>query len=116
VTEAARLRTPELVELVEADAQRRVEISAEHDRVLDMYQSGIIDRGDRDRRLAALADRLNQLDNTRRIAAVPSIEWSWPPERINVVLAAMWVSVELDSSMQPVRAEWRVPEWRSETA
>jgi DNA invertase Pin-like site-specific DNA recombinase len=111
--EAARLRTPELVALVEADAQRRSELAAQRERVLDMYESGILDKAERDRRLSRIADHLDALDNTRRIAAVPSIDWSWPAERINAVLRALVASVELDAQMRPLRAAWLVPEWRA---
>ena len=112
--EATRLRTPELVALVEADAQRRAELATQRERVLDMYQAGILGKAERDRRLAALADQLDALDNTRRVAAVPAIDWSWPAERVNEVLRAMWEHVELDDRMRPVRAAWLVPEWRAE--
>jgi hypothetical protein len=47
---------------------------------------------------------------------VPAIDWSWPAERINGVLRAMWEHVELDDRMRPVRAEWLVPEWRAPDA
>jgi DNA invertase Pin-like site-specific DNA recombinase len=113
MAEAARLRTPELVELVEADAARRAELAAQRERVLDLYQSGIIDKADRDRRLSALADRLDELDNSRRIAAVPRIDWSGPAQEINAVLRALFAYVELDGQLRPSRAEWLVPEWRA---
>ena len=113
MAEAARLRTPELIELMEANAQRRAELAGQRERVLDMYQSGILDKAERDRRLAALADRLDALDNTRRIATVPRIDWDWPAAQINAVLRALFAAVDLDATMRPVRAEWLVPEWRA---
>ncbi|MDA8203115.1 MAG: recombinase family protein [Chloroflexi bacterium] len=113
MSEAARLRTPELVEVMEADAQRRAALAAERERVLDMYQAGLINQADRDRRLAGIAERQDALDNSRRVAEVPEVDWTWPAEEINAVLRALWGSIELDEHMRPVRAAWLVPEWRA---
>jgi len=44
---------------------------------------------------------------------VPAIDWTWPAERINAVLLALFVSVQFDAQMRPFRAEWLVPEWRA---
>jgi hypothetical protein len=111
--EALRLRTPSEVGLTE-DSQEQVRgrIEAKRVRVVDAYVDGAIDKGERDRRLRRLDDESDALTAQTYIAQVPAIDWSWPPADINGVLRAMWEHIELDTNMRPVKAVWRVPEWR----
>ena len=111
--EADRLKAPERVEVQAMDLARRADLDAQRDRVLDMYQDGIIAKDERDRRLTSISDSLDRLDNARRVSDVPRIDWDWSPERINAVLRAMWTEIELDDTMRPVDAKWIVPEWRA---
>lgn len=62
-------------------------------------------RRQRDTDLAALADLPVMVE-------VPPLDWSARPEKINAILRSLWRWVELDKNLVPVRAEWRVPEWR----
>jgi DNA invertase Pin-like site-specific DNA recombinase len=112
MTEAARLRTPKRVQLAEENATARAALEMRRLRVLDLYEAGHIDAADRDRRLSAITEEIAKLDNVERLVDVPELDWSWPPERINAVLRAMWDHVELGEDMRPIEAAWLVPEWR----
>jgi hypothetical protein len=118
MAEAARLRAPDAV-LVERERQdERDKLEARKARILDMYEGDNIAREDYQRRMAAVKvteDALEAQEAATAVLSVPgAIDWeNWTPEAINKVLAAMWSSVTLDERMQPVSAEWRVPEWRA---
>lgn len=111
--EAARLQAPADVEADGAEDQRAA-LEAKRARIIDMAADGTIDKADRDRRLEAVADELDQLTATARVLDVPALDWTWPPATVNGVLRALWSHVELDADLRPVRAAWTVPEWRSE--
>ena len=111
--EAARLRTPERVE-VEAQGQgRREAIAARLARANELYIGGDIDRARFDAEKARAGADLDALGAEQAIVAVPALDWSWPPEAINAVLRAIWTRVEMGPDLLPVRAEWTVPEWRA---
>jgi hypothetical protein len=78
-------------------------------RLLDRDQ----DETDRDRSLQGPPDRLDAFDCIRRVAEVPPIDWSHPPERIKSAPLAIWQSMQLDKQMRPARAEWLVVEWHA---
>jgi hypothetical protein len=110
--EAARLVTPERVQLAETAAAERADLEAQRTRLLDMYQLGAIAREEWQTRLAAVDAAVGRLDEGERILDVPAIDWTWPPEQLNAVLRALWSEIRLDEQMAPVEAVWRVPEWR----
>lgn len=112
--EAEHLTTPEAVETLSDPAGERAELEARRARVLDMYESGLIDKADRERRLQAVIAALERLDSARIIEAVPVIDWSWSPRELNRVLSAIFADVTLDpATFQPVAFTWSVPEWRA---
>lgn len=114
--EAAHLRTPAAVVTSETRGAERAELDARKVRILDMFESGHIDRDERERRLApvyASLTKLDQEENAAAIVSLPALDWTWPPAELNAVLRALWDHVELDSTMRPLRAEWNVPEWRA---
>jgi DNA invertase Pin-like site-specific DNA recombinase len=111
--EAARLRTPARIQLAEKNAAARTNLEGRRLRVIDLYEAGHVDVEDRDLRLAAITRELAKVDGKERLVDVPELDWSWPTERINAVLRAIWDSVELDEGMRPARAVWNVPEWRA---
>lgn len=110
--EVARLSPPENVETTGQDGKRDA-LLAKRDRVVDLYADGVIDKAQRAQRLAAIDDELGKLDTVRQVLAVPTIDWSWPAETLNPVLRALFRSVDLGPDMQPVRADWTVPDWRA---
>lgn len=112
--EAARFRIPfEQVEVQERDESRRLDLEARRQRVIDNYEDGLIDKGERDAKLLKIGDELVNLDAADRVLDVPpTIDWSWEPKAVNAVLRAMWEHIELDANMRPTEAVWRVPEWR----
>lgn len=113
--EAARLRVPGAVETVVAEGEdQQVGLQAKRDRIIDAAMDGIITKVERDRRLADVDAALARVATRIEVVAVPpAIDWTWEPGDINAVLRAMWERVELDERLMPVRAEWRVPEWRA---
>lgn len=106
--EAARFRSPAAVE-VGGDDGRRADLEAKRQRVVEAFMDLLIDKAERDRRLAAIADELANLDAVIGVVEVPALDWSWPSEAINRVLRAYWHHVELGPDFRPVRAEWRLP-------
>jgi hypothetical protein len=113
--EAARLATPEQVAGSE-HVKARSDLEARKLRILDMYEAGLIDRGERERRLQAVNADLARLDSKRALLDVPEIDWSAPPKAINAVLRALFERIDLDpATFQPVADGfgWRVPEWRA---
>jgi DNA invertase Pin-like site-specific DNA recombinase len=111
--EAEHLMTPEQVTGTEETAERSA-LEARRVRILDLYESGHIDRGERERRLTKVHEALLAIDTRRMVQAVPSIDWTWPPRELNRVLVALFERIELDpETFQPVAFAWRVPEWRA---
>lgn len=107
--EAARLRVPaERVELRARDATRQDELQARRRRVLDNYEDGLIEKPERDSKLAAIDAELPRLD-AAAVDIPAAVDFSWPPSSVNRVLRTMWHHVELDERLLPVRAEWLVP-------
>jgi DNA invertase Pin-like site-specific DNA recombinase len=114
--EVAHLRTPEEVEIGD-DEKERADLERRRMVVLDMAESGDIDRAERQRRLMRIGDAVAKLDGRRMVEPIPPVDWSWPPERLNAVLRAMFTSIQLDpNTFQPVAFEWTVPEWRARRA
>jgi DNA invertase Pin-like site-specific DNA recombinase len=110
--EADMLRTPEAV-VGAVDRGTRSELEARRLRIIDLYESGIIDKADRERRLTTVVDRMARLDAQATVRAVPRLDWTWSPRTINRVLRALFERIDLDpETFQPVRFEWTVPEWR----
>lgn len=117
--EVSRLSTPDRVEATEREATAEADLEARRARILDMYDSGDIDRAQYARRLSAVSDSLAKLAAKRVVMDVPTIDWSWSPRVLNGVLRALLVDITLDAaSFQPlpVGFQWTVPEWRSSTA
>lgn len=110
--EAARFRVPaDQVVLAEKADRRLIDLEAKRNRIVESYIDELIDKAERDRRLAALDTERDQLATISGTVDVPpSIDWSrWAPRDINRVLSSLWVRVDLDSDLRPTRAEWRVP-------
>lgn len=110
--EAARLRTPEYVSMQEVDPEHAA-IKRRRDRILQMFEDGDIDRHEKSRRVRQVDEAAALLAAKERIVAVPTLDWSAPPDDVNGVLRAMWDHVKLDKLLMPVCADWLVPEWRA---
>lgn len=116
MAEAARLSIPaNSLQLAEHNDERRRALAEQRERLGWAVADGLLDR-DAARERAAEVDReLAELDAREAMVEIPAaINWTWEPMAINAVLRAMWEHVQLGADMRPVRAEWRVPEWRSE--
>jgi DNA invertase Pin-like site-specific DNA recombinase len=108
--EVARLMTPgEIMANDEADPALP-SLNARRARVIDAYLEGLIDKERRARELEEIDAQIERLEV--RAMPVPVFDWSWPPEQVNAVLRAVFGHIELGPDMLPVRAVWRVPEWR----
>ena len=84
-------------------------------RIADNYESGLIDRGTRDAKVAEIAADIMLLEAADKVVRLPDpadIDWS-DPAGVNTVLRAFWEYVELGPDMKPVRALWRFPHWRA---
>jgi hypothetical protein len=113
MAEVARLRVPAVVEReIAADDSERVRLTAKRERWIEQYADGVIDKATRDRHLSAVDGDLAALDVRREVIRVPAIDWSWDPGDLNVVLRAVFERIDLGRALLPVRAIWRVPEWR----
>jgi DNA invertase Pin-like site-specific DNA recombinase len=117
--EASRLTVPEAVEIEQGRHAERDKIEARKLVIADMYETnGPTWREEYQRRMAALKvseDALEAQEAATAVLEVPqAIDWeNWTPEAIHKVLAAMWRSVRLNESMEPIAADWRRPEWRA---
>jgi DNA invertase Pin-like site-specific DNA recombinase len=111
--EAERLRTPGMIADQPDDHHQRAELEARRLRIIDLFESGLIDKAERQKRLTKVDTVVAGLDSRRIVRAVPHIDWSWPPRQLNNVLRALFDRIDLDPvTFRPVRAEWIVPEWR----
>ena len=106
------LKTPE--QMVDAsDRDARGDLEARRLRIIDLYESGLIDREEREKRLQDVTDRMSKIDAQTTVRAIPTLDWSWSPRTVNRVLRALFERIDLDPhTFQPVRFEWTVPEWR----
>jgi hypothetical protein len=115
--EAARMRLPDVVEIEMERRADRDRLEARRTVIEDMYEAnGPTWRDEYQRRMAALKvdeAKLDEMAADTAVLSVPSIDWAWPAEQVNKVLRAMWEYVELDEAMQPVEAQWLIPEWRA---
>lgn len=113
--EADRLRLPEAVELeVLEDEVAARKLAARRERVMEAFYDGLVDKGERDRQLQRLSESEAVLETRRKVVQLPpAIDWTWAPDQLNAVLRALWDRVELGEDLMPVRAVWRVQEWRS---
>lgn len=110
--EAAMLRLPSEYN-GPIDETGQTDLDARRLRIIDLYEAGHIEREERERRLAAVVDRMAQLDARNIIRTIPTLDWEWSPRTINRVLRALFERIDLNpETFQPMRFEWTVPEWR----
>lgn len=110
--EASLLRTPDAVRLAEQNDEKRAELLTRRERLGWAVADGLLDRGVAQVRAAELDEELDALNSIEKVVRVPTVDWTWPAAELNAVLRTIWEYVDLDEAMQPVRAQWRVPEWR----
>ena len=117
IEEVGHLRAPSELE-TSGDEAPRADLEAKRLRVVDLFADGVIDKADRDHRLAAVTDALAKLDAHRVVLAVPpvaEVDWTKPPRVLNDLLRAVFERIELDPETmqpQPDGFTWTVPEWR----
>lgn len=112
--EVAHLQTPEAVELTTGDEAERASLEAKRARIIDTYTDGLIDKAERDRRMAAVMAGLDLLSARQEMVELPRIDWTEPIAELNAVLRALLTRIDLDPlTFQPVGYKWTVPEWRA---
>lgn len=113
--EAAHLDVPhDRYEAVAADEVKRAALEAKHERWVEQYGEGLIDKATRDTKLAAIRAEETTLDAAQILIDIPAaVDWEQEPGAVNAVLRALWERVELGPDLMPVRFVWRVPEWRA---
>ena len=113
--EAAHLRLPDRVMVETKAAAARAELDARRARIIDALEAGTITRPEAEPRLARITAEGDAIEAESEVLDVPEIEWTWPPERLNPVLRALWERIDLGPDMlpKPDGFAWRVPEWRS---
>lgn len=114
--EVARLMTPDRAIVEQRGALERQALEERRKRVLDMYETGDIDREEKDRRLGFITKDLDRLDVLTEIVDIPKVDWSWSARSLNEVLRALFERIDLDAeTFQPKKDGfvWRVPQWRA---
>lgn len=57
---------------------------------------------------------LEALDTRGALREIPTaVDWDSDPAKLNAWLRSIFVAIDLDENLHPVRAEWRVPEYRA---
>jgi hypothetical protein len=114
--EAALLMLPDVVE-TDAPNTERVALMARLDALSRQHEMGVLSDADLMARAREVQDALDRLEPE----TVPidltgeGIDWDHDaPEEVNRLLRALWYHVQLDDDLRPVRAEWRVPQWRAQ--
>jgi DNA invertase Pin-like site-specific DNA recombinase len=111
--EAARLRTPDGVQLGERNAERRAELEEDRRRLGVRYQARELTDDEYHVSVGSIDSHLEGLIDQEQAVEIPAIDWTWPAKELNAALRALWEYIELDATMRPVRAKWRVAEWRA---
>jgi hypothetical protein len=106
--EAARLGH---AEAFQASRERRNELRERRRRVIDNYEATLIDKEERDAKIASLNEELLELEIASEVSEAPP-DWTASAEAVNRSLRALWEFVEMGPDLRPVRAEWRIPAWR----
>jgi len=111
--EAARLAPNiDLVRIAEQNAARRDALEAQRERLGWAVTDGLLTRDQARAKAEAIDEELATLADREEVIEVPQVDWTWPPAELNAVLRSLFAYIELDRSMRPIRAEWRIPEWR----
>jgi DNA invertase Pin-like site-specific DNA recombinase len=112
--EAARLRVPGDVAVGEDATAERTAIEAKRRRVVVAFLDGLIDRVERDERLAGIEEEAEKIERRQIVGVIPAvIDFGRPVAKVNAALRALWERVDLGPDLRPVSAEWYVPEWRA---
>ncbi|MBF6606812.1 MAG: hypothetical protein IVW53_14685, partial [Chloroflexi bacterium] len=111
--EVGRLRAPAVVTVAAANAAQRDALAGRLERAHELYIGGAISHERHAAEAAAVSAELDRLGDAEVVAAVPTIDWTWTPEKLNAVLRAIVERVELGPDLRPVKAIWTVPEWRA---
>jgi len=117
MAEAERFDPPYDAAAMTSDAEaRRQTLEAKRARWIEQYGEGLIDKAERDRRLAPIDQELADVDTrTDTLRAIPprDVDWTKPAEDLNAFLRSIWHDIELDRTMRPTEAHWIIPEWRA---
>lgn len=114
--EVAHLDIGDAVEVAKADEQRRAELEAQRERIVDMVQAGMLTRQAAEPRYRAIQAEIDGLDARTEIVELPTIDWDNDDIKdINAVLHTLFAGIGLDRvTFQPLPEgfDWRVKRWR----
>lgn len=101
-----------------APAVDRDALEARRRRVVDNYEDGVIDRAERNEKLAAIDAQITAASRSAVVAELPAaIDWTWPVEDVNRLLRLLVDRVELGPYLRPMAdgVVWRgrIAEWAS---
>ena len=111
----ANLLRREPVEL-EGNEARRLQLDDDRRLVQEGLMKRVFTVEEAAAQVEAIEAELAKIETTDRLRYLRPPDWSWKPQRINTALALMWEYVELGRDLQPIRAEWRAPELRDDSA
>ena len=82
MAEAARLAVPaDQVALNEENEAERSRQEAKRERIVDAFADGVIDKLERDRRLAKVDEAIVKLHRTAVVVDLPTLAWTARPRR-----------------------------------
>lgn len=113
--EADRFDPGDYIEAEGAEKERRAIIDR-REAALELYLSKdpMMTRERYQAEQERAARDLEALETRGALAALPeSVDWDADPAKVNAFLRSIFLAIELDSQLLPVRAEWRVPEYRA---
>jgi len=111
--EAAHLDIPyDKVTLGVETSQRREALEQQRERLGWAVTDGLLSRDAAKARAEEIDHELKNLEEAEQLVDIPAVDWTAEPASLNSVLHALWEAIDLDAEMRPVRALWRVPEWR----
>ena len=101
--QAARFVPPKEAQEGDTDHKVRALLEERRLRVVDNYEDGVIDKVERDKKLAAINAKVQASEAAARVFKVPkTINWEkTPAAEINEVLRSYWDGVELDANLMP---------------
>lgn len=107
----AKLRMPKMTRAEVDTSAERADLEAQRERLaLEFVRSGLGEdavRAESER----IDKELARLDKITRVTRIPTIDWSWSPRDLNVVLTELLDGIKLGRDLRPVKYLWGIPEW-----
>lgn len=115
--EVGRLTQPPTVQTGGDAAAERADLTAQRERLALAFARGGLAVETYEAADGGLVKRLDALDDAEAVAAVPRVDWTWPPAELNRVLRALFDRIALGPDRRPLPYPdgfaWTMPEWRA---